>query len=151
MRLLFAWLTFTLSFCKPTVKHAIKQMIWLSAFFKHFRTYCEILWLNVIHVWIAAVFHSFLFLLTLISFLGIDFHILLSFFQVVGLSTFGDEKFLQNTQKMWFYMANHGNIFRVYYKFSKKHSREIQPLFYPVLFYFGEKMWLILYFSKLSS
>ena len=36
--------------------------------------------------------------------------IFIIFLQVVGLSTFGDETFLQNIQKRWFYMANHAKI-----------------------------------------
>ena len=39
---------------------------------------------------------------------------------VLGLRTFGDDKFLQNTQKMWLYVANHGQTFRVYYEIFQK-------------------------------
>ena len=135
MWLIFVWLTFTLSFRTVIVKNAAKQTIWFLAcwFFKHdIWTCCERLWLNVIIVWIAAVFLNLVFFLTLISFAGMDFQKFSSFFQVVGLSTFGDEKFLQNTQKMWFYLTNDGETFRVYYKFSKKHSRKFSRLFYPI-------------------
>ena len=160
MQLIFAWLTLTLRFCKATVKHAVKQMIWVLAcsFFKHIRICCEKLWLNVIFVWIAAVFHSFLFLLTLISFVGMDFQIFCSFFQVMGFNTFGVENFLQNTQKMGFYMANYGKIFNVYYEvFLKVKQENLSIILSSYLFifffqvYFGETMWLILYFTKFSS
>ena len=56
------------------------------------------LWLNGIFLWPSVVFHSLLFFLTL-SLVFIDFQKFSSFFQVVGLSTFGDDKFLHNTQK----------------------------------------------------
>ena len=78
-------------------------------------------------VWIVLVLHSFLFLLSLISFVGMDFQIFSSFFQVVGLSTLGEEKFVQNIQKNVILYGQltmekfSGSIM----KFSKKHSREI--------------------------
>ena len=50
-------------------------------------------------VWISAIFHSLIFLLTLISFVFMNFQKLSSFFKVVGLSIYGNDKFLQNTQK----------------------------------------------------
>ena len=116
MQLIFVWLTFTFSFCKATVKDAVKQMTWFLAcsFFKYYIWICcKKLWLNVIFVQLLR-FSSFLFLLILINFVGMDFKILSSFFKVVGLSAFADENFLQNMQKMWSYVANHRNIFRVY-------------------------------------
>ena len=146
MQLIFAWLTLTLRFCKATVKHVVKQMIWVLAcsFFKHIRICCEKLWLNVIFVWIAAVFHSFLFLLTLISFVGMDFQIFCSFFQVMGFNTFGVENFLQNTQKMGFYMANYGKIFNVYYEVFLKVKQENLSIIlssYLFIFFFSGLFW----------
>ena len=67
IRLIFAWLTFTLSFCKGIVKDLVKQIIWFVAywFLKHDIWTCfEKLRVNVIFLWIAPVFHSFLFFLT---------------------------------------------------------------------------------------
>ena len=66
------------------------------------------------------VSHSALFFLTLISFVGMYFQKFSSFFQVVGLSIFVDDKFLQNTQKMWFYVANYGKTLWFYYQVSQK-------------------------------
>ena len=45
-------------------------------------------------VWISAIFHSLIFLLTLISFVFMNFQKLSSFFKVVGLSIYGNDKFL---------------------------------------------------------
>ena len=67
MQIIFVCLTFTLSFRKGIMKDVVKQTIWLLAcwFFKRdIWTCCEKLWVNVIFLWIAAVFHSFLFFLT---------------------------------------------------------------------------------------
>ena len=61
-----------------------------------------------------------------------DFQKFSRFFQVVGLCTFKDVKFVQNRQKMRFYMAKHGKTCRIYYEVFKKHSRKIQALFYPI-------------------
>ena len=50
--------TVTLSFWKGIVKDLFKQTIWFLTyqFFKHCIWTCEKLWINVIFVWIAAVF-----------------------------------------------------------------------------------------------
>ena len=56
------------------------------------------------------------------------------FLQVVGLSTFGDETFLQNIQKRWFYMANHAKIGLVGWVIRKQlifHSLESSFQFLP--------------------
>ena len=150
------WLTFILFFRKAIVKDAVKQAIWFLAcwFFKHdIRTCCEKLWQNKIFVWISAVFHSFCFFLTLTSFVLMDFQKFSSFFQVVGLSTSRDDKFLQNTHThtkcdfMWLSMEKFSGFIM---KFFKKH-RKVQLLFYPIStvfivfffqVYFGGKMWL---------
>ena len=55
MWLVFALLTFTLSFCKVTVKLVVQQMTWFlaCAFFKPYIWICyEKMWLNVIFVWL---------------------------------------------------------------------------------------------------
>ena len=58
------------------------------------------LWLNVIFVWIAVVLHSSLFFfLILTSFIDMKFLKFSSFFQVVWLSAFGDDKFLQKNKE----------------------------------------------------
>ena len=49
-----------------------------------------------------------------------NFQKLSSFFEVVGLSIYGNDKFLQNTRKMWFYVANHGKTFMDYYEVFQK-------------------------------
>ena len=106
-------------------------------------------------------FPHFLFHLTLISFVGMNFQIFSSFFQVVGLSTL--KKKLRNTQKkcdfLWLTMETFSGFIM---KFSKSYSRKISIIlsswfFFVVVVvvvvfhvYFGEKMWLILYFSKFS-
>ena len=67
-------------------------------FLKHdIWTCCEKLWVNVIFVWIAAVFHSFLFFLLFISFVGMDYQKFSSSFQVLGLSASVHDVFLPNT------------------------------------------------------
>ena len=43
---------------------------------------------------------NFFFFLTLISFVVMDFQKFSGFYQVVGLSTYGDGKFLQNAQNV---------------------------------------------------
>ena len=133
--LIFAWLTLTLSFCKGIVKEVAKQTIWFLAcwFFKHYS-------------WIF---------LTLTSFLDMDFQVVQ--WESVPLAMINSWKI---HRKMWFYVANHRKPLEFIIKFLKKNSRKILVLFYPVysffLFcfffqvYFGEKMWLILYFSKFS-
>ena len=60
--------------------------------------------------------------------------IFIIFLQVVGLSTFGDETFLQNIQKRWFYMANHAKIGLVGWVIRKQlifHSLESSFQFLP--------------------
>ena len=82
----------------------VKQTVWFLACWFYDIWTCEKFWVNV---WIDAVFHRFLFYLTLISFVGMDFQIFSSFLQVVGLSAFGDDRFLKNTEKcdfMWLIM-----------------------------------------------
>ena len=74
MRLIFAWLTFTLCSCKVVVKGAFKPTFWFVVcwFFKHdIWKCCEKMWPNVILLWIAAIFHSFLFFLNLVFFIEI--------------------------------------------------------------------------------
>ena len=68
------------------------------------------------------VFHKLLFLLNLISIVGMDFQKFLNFFQVVGRSISGDDKFLLNTQKIRFYVAEKlsGFIMKLLKKDSKK-------------------------------
>ena len=123
----------------------VQQTIWFLAcwFFKHdIWTCCEKLWVNVIFAWIAAVFHSLLLFLTLISFARMDFQKFSSFFQVVGLSTFGDNKFLKIHRKIWFYMANHGKTLEFIMKFSKK---KIAGKF---KYYFIQFLQFLLFFSS---
>ena len=60
--------------------------------------------------------------------------IFIIFLQVVGFSTFGDETFLQNIQKRWFYMANHAKIGLVGWVIRKQlifHSLESSFQFLP--------------------
>ena len=129
MWLIFGWLTFTVSFHKGIIKDVAKQTIWFLAnwFLKHgLWTCCEKLWVSVTFLWIAAVFHSFFFLLTLISFVGMDFQKFSSFFQVVGLlESFEMIDSCKIYRKMWFYVDNHGKTLEFLMKFSKKHSRKI--------------------------
>ena len=113
------------------------------------------MWLNVIFVCISAVCHSFFFL-TLISFVFMDFQKFSRFFQAVGPSNFGNDKFLQDTQKNVFFMwLTMEKIPRFIMKFFKKHKNVSIVLSNFYSFYcffkvcFGEKLWLI--FSKFLS
>ena len=65
------------------------------------------------------------FFLTLISFLGMDFQKFSGFYQVVGLSSYGDDKFLQNAQKCDFIWLTMEKLSGFIMKLSKNHSRKI--------------------------
>ena len=93
--------------------------------------------------WCGSPHHSFLFLLTFISFASMDFKIFSSFFQVVGISTFGDKTFLQNMQKkrkkkrkrkeVWRYVGGmriwnfHPGVLKKYHaEFSEMIKKEVE-------------------------
>ena len=129
----FCMPNFYLFFRKAIAKDVVKQTIWfLARWFYRFDiwTCCEKLWPNVIFVGISAVFHSFLFFLTLTSFVAMDFQKFWSFFQVVGLSSFGDHKFLRKKKEkcviMWLTIEK---LSRFIMKCSKGHSRKNKHYF----------------------
>ena len=106
-------------------------------------------------------FSSFIFFLTLISFVVMDFQKFSSFFQLVGLVPLEVINSCKIHRKMWFYVANHKKCQSLLWSFPKSISRRkissnfiqlIQVLFYPIFqVYFGQKLWLILYFSTFWS
>ena len=62
----------------------------------------------------------------------------------MGFNTFGVENFLQNTQKMGFYMANSGKIFNVYYEVFLKVKQENLSIIlssYLFIFFFSGLFW----------